>query len=139
MPYIIAKIQAGAGGEQKRRLLKELTEVTVESLGVSPEVVRVVIEETPDGNWAYAGKTSDELRGPDGRMPQIPFLIVRFTEGFPQEKKAALIAGLSRTAAAVLGTDLALVKGIFEEVSLDAWANGGVLLSELRRKKAGET
>ena len=135
MPYIIVKIQEGTGTERKRELLRRLTETTVESLGVSPAVVRVVIEEAPKENWACAGMTWKEWQAEDFR--QIPFLIVRFTEGFPKEKKEALIAGLSKAAAEALDTDLSLVKGIFEEVPLDAWANGGVLLSALRKSGDG--
>ena len=131
MPFLTVYVQEGISRDQKLTLLKRLTAVTQEALDVRPEVVRVVIEETPRDNWAWAGLTWEELKQPDGTAPQIPFLIVRFVEGFPEERKVNLISGLCRTAAEVLDTELSLVKGIFEEVPRSAWANGGVRLCDL--------
>ena len=132
MPFITVRIQDGASSDQKRALLRRLTDVTTESLQVPAEVVRVAIEVSPRDCFAYAGKLSEDLRAGDDTAPQIPFLIVRFAEGFSAEQRSALIAGLSRATAEVLNTNLSLVKGIFEEVRADAWANGGMLLSDLR-------
>ena len=82
MPYIIVKIQEGAGAERKRELLRRLTETTVSCLGVSPKVVRVVIEEAPKENWAYAGMTWEEWRSEDGRqIPAVYAVALRLTDG----------------------------------------------------------
>jgi 4-oxalocrotonate tautomerase len=56
MPVIEVKMFAGRTREQKARLVKKLTEGTMEALGVEAEVVRVIIHDIPKENWSVAGK-----------------------------------------------------------------------------------
>jgi 4-oxalocrotonate tautomerase len=56
MPVIEVKMFAGRTREQKARLVKKLTEGTMEALGVEAEVVRVIIHDISKENWSVAGK-----------------------------------------------------------------------------------
>jgi 4-oxalocrotonate tautomerase len=60
MPLIEVKMFAGRTEEQKIHLARNLTQGTVEALGVKPEVVRVIIHDIPKENWAVAGVTFAE-------------------------------------------------------------------------------
>lgn len=55
MPLIVVKMLEGRSVEQKRRLVKEITEVVVKFTGASGEDVEVIIEDYPRENWARAG------------------------------------------------------------------------------------
>ncbi len=55
MPLIQATIIAGRTLEQKNAFFEKVTAVAVETLGVKPEQVRVVINEVPAEHWAIGG------------------------------------------------------------------------------------
>lgn len=57
MPVLEVKMFAGRTNELKRQLAHRLTQVTVETLGVKPESVRVIIYDIPKENYAVAGET----------------------------------------------------------------------------------
>jgi len=57
MPVLEVKMFAGRTNELKSLLAKRLTQVTVETLGVKPESVRVIIYDIPKENYAVAGET----------------------------------------------------------------------------------
>jgi 4-oxalocrotonate tautomerase len=48
--------------EQKKKLVEEITRVTVEVLGGSPDAVDVLIVDVPRQNWATGGKLWSEPR-----------------------------------------------------------------------------
>lgn len=56
MPVIEVKMFAGRTREQKARLVRNLTEGTIEALGVAAESVRVIIYDIPKEHWAIAGR-----------------------------------------------------------------------------------
>lgn len=56
MPVIIVKMLEGRSVEQKRRLVKAVTEVVSKYTGASEDQVDVIIEDYPRENWAKAGK-----------------------------------------------------------------------------------
>jgi 4-oxalocrotonate tautomerase len=56
MPLIIVKMLEGRSVEQKRRLVREITNVVVKFTGASEEQVDVIIEDYARENWAKAGK-----------------------------------------------------------------------------------
>jgi 4-oxalocrotonate tautomerase len=60
MPVIEVKMFAGRTNEQKSQLARRFTEVTVDTLGVKPEAVRVIIYDIPKENYAVAGETIAE-------------------------------------------------------------------------------
>ena len=55
MPFIQATLIAGRTQEQKEAFFEKVTAVAVETLGVKPEQVRIVINEVPAEHWAIGG------------------------------------------------------------------------------------
>ena len=56
MPRVTVEALEGRTIEQKRRLVKDLTEAVVKNFNVKTEAVTVVIHETSKDNFAKAGK-----------------------------------------------------------------------------------
>ena len=56
MPFITVKILEGKTVEQKRVLVKDITEMIVKNIGVPPEVVNIDIVEYSSENIANAGQ-----------------------------------------------------------------------------------
>ncbi|SDM74379.1 4-oxalocrotonate tautomerase [Oryzisolibacter propanilivorax] len=56
MPTYHVEMFEGRTVEQKRRLAEEITRVSVEVLGGSPEAVEVLITDVKRENWATGGK-----------------------------------------------------------------------------------
>ena len=66
MPIIRVEMQEGRSPEMKERLIEALTSTVVETLGVTPEQVRVLLFELPKNHWGIAGKSAarrDEEKG----------------------------------------------------------------------------
>ena len=55
MPLVIVKMLEGRSVEQKRRLVKELTNVVVKYTGVTDDQVDIIVEDYARENWAKAG------------------------------------------------------------------------------------
>jgi len=55
MPLIIVKMLEGRSVEQKRRLVREITDVVVKLTDAPEDQVDVIIEDYPRENWAKAG------------------------------------------------------------------------------------
>ena len=64
MPRIKVEAIAGRTVEQKRVLIRRLTEVVVEEWGVDPEIVTVRIEEVPPENFGKAGVAAIDRETP---------------------------------------------------------------------------
>lgn len=60
MPIISVVLGEGRSSQEKRDLCRALTEAAVATVGVRPEQVRVVINETPLDHYAVAGITFAE-------------------------------------------------------------------------------
>lgn len=62
MPYVKVEIAKGiADADQKRAVIRRMTEVLVEELGRNPEYVFVVIDEVDTDNWGRKGMTLTDL------------------------------------------------------------------------------
>ena len=59
MPLVTVDMWEGRTLEQKKQLVKDITSA-VTKLGVSAEVVEVLIRDFPKHNWAIAGKLASE-------------------------------------------------------------------------------
>jgi 4-oxalocrotonate tautomerase len=61
MPYVNVKItKTGVSMEQKRQIVREITDTLVRVLGKRPDHTHVVIDEVDLENWGFAGElTSD--------------------------------------------------------------------------------
>ena len=58
MPVIIVEMWAGRTGDQKKQLVKDLTDAFVKQ-GTSAEAVQVILKDNSKCNWAIAGKLCD--------------------------------------------------------------------------------
>lgn len=56
MPVIRVEMFAGRTTDQKRTLVKELTETFVRTAGGTPESVQIVLTDVAKDDWAVAGK-----------------------------------------------------------------------------------
>ncbi|MBP0596478.1 4-oxalocrotonate tautomerase [Herbaspirillum sp. LeCh32-8] len=56
MPTFNIQLFEGRSLEQKRELVKAITEVTCKTLACAPESVDIVIQEVKKENWATGGK-----------------------------------------------------------------------------------
>ncbi len=63
MPTYRVEMFEGRSTEQKKKLVEEVTRVTVEVLGCSPEAVEILITDMKKENWATGGKLWSEPRG----------------------------------------------------------------------------
>jgi 4-oxalocrotonate tautomerase len=62
MPYVKVEIAKGvASVEQKRAVIRGMTEVLVRELGRDPEYIFVVIDEVDTDNWGRKGQSLTEL------------------------------------------------------------------------------
>jgi 4-oxalocrotonate tautomerase len=62
LPYVKVEIAKGiATVEQKRAVIRRMTEVLVEELGRNAEYIFVVIDEVDTDNWGRRGVTLTEL------------------------------------------------------------------------------
>tara|TARA_R110002124_G_C8601598_1_gene484385 strand:+ start:145 stop:366 length:222 start_codon:yes stop_codon:yes gene_type:complete len=62
LPYVKVEIAKGiANVEQKRAVIKGMTEVLVKELGRNPEYIFVVIDEVDTDNWGRKGMSLTEL------------------------------------------------------------------------------
>jgi 4-oxalocrotonate tautomerase len=62
MPIITVQMLEGRDKEKKKELIKNVTEIVVETLEVMPESVRVILQEMPVDNYGVAGLPVMEYR-----------------------------------------------------------------------------
>ena len=62
MPTYHIEMMEGRTVEQKKKLVEEITRVTVEILGGSPDSVDILITDIARHNWATGGKLWSEPR-----------------------------------------------------------------------------
>lgn len=55
MPVVTIQLWRGRTVEQKRALVKAITEAMVEHAGARPDGLHVIIQEIPRENWGRAG------------------------------------------------------------------------------------
>jgi 4-oxalocrotonate tautomerase len=73
VPYVKVEIAKGvASVDQKRTVIRRMTEVLVEELGRNPEFVFVVIDEIDTDNWGRKGVTLTDLWQQDKPEPESP-------------------------------------------------------------------
>ena len=64
MPIITVKIAKGRSVEQKRGLVKAITQAVVNTIKVKEEWVSVLLEEYERENWATGGELHSDRFGP---------------------------------------------------------------------------
>ncbi len=55
MPVVTVQLWEGRTVEQKRALVKAITDAMVEHAGAKPEGLHVILQEIPRENWGRAG------------------------------------------------------------------------------------
>jgi len=60
MPVVIVKMWEGRTLDQKRGIVKGITDTFVNVAKTTPDAVTVILEEYPKSNWAKGGKLSSE-------------------------------------------------------------------------------
>jgi 4-oxalocrotonate tautomerase len=67
MPFVNIKVtQGGVTAEQKRELIKGVTQLLADVLGKDPKTTFVVIDEVDTDNWGIGGQSVTELRKKSG-------------------------------------------------------------------------
>ncbi len=61
MPFLQVNLMEGRTEDQKRELIRELTETVVRVLGSPKAAIRVQLIEVPTTNWGIAGETAKDL------------------------------------------------------------------------------
>ena len=70
MPYVNVRItKEGVTAEQKRKVIKGITDVLVKELGKNPDTTFVVIDEVELDNWGHKGTSVAELRKKPASAP----------------------------------------------------------------------
>ena len=59
MPVVIVEMWEGRTIEQKKQLVEGITSA-METIGVPPEAVHIIIKDNPKHNWAIGGKLTSE-------------------------------------------------------------------------------
>jgi len=69
MPVVTVQLWPGRTVEQKRRLVKAITEAMVEHADAKPDGLHVIIQEVPKDSWGRAGVLGIDRRDvpEDGR------------------------------------------------------------------------
>lgn len=62
MPIINVQIWPGRSNEVKEKLIKGLTDITVQVMNVPPEAVSVIINEVEKTNWGVGGVPFSKTR-----------------------------------------------------------------------------
>lgn len=60
MPIVRIELLEGRSTEQKKALIRQVSEAVTSSLGVRAEQVRVLLYELPADHWAIGGTTMDD-------------------------------------------------------------------------------
>ncbi len=60
MPVVIVEMWEGRTEDQKRRLVKAITDSMVDIAKVGPDHLHVIIHEVPKGNWGRAGRLGSD-------------------------------------------------------------------------------
>ncbi len=55
MPVVTVELWEGRTVEQKRKLVRAITDAMVEHAGANPDALHVIIHEIPRENWSRAG------------------------------------------------------------------------------------
>ncbi len=55
MPVVVVEMWEGRSLEQKRALVRAITEAMIQHAGAKPDHLHVIIHETPRASWGRAG------------------------------------------------------------------------------------
>jgi 4-oxalocrotonate tautomerase len=62
MPYVNVQITKGASKDQKKQIIRSITDTLVGVLQKRPEHIHIVIQEIAEEDWGFAGQPTDEWK-----------------------------------------------------------------------------
>jgi len=62
MPVVTVQMYVGRTSQQKRALVRAITDAMVTHAGAKPDNLHVILQEVPKENWALAGVMGDERK-----------------------------------------------------------------------------
>ena len=62
MPVVTVQMYTGRTPQQKRALVRAITDAMVQHAGANPTNLHVILQEVPKENWALAGVMGDERK-----------------------------------------------------------------------------
>jgi 4-oxalocrotonate tautomerase len=62
MPVVTVQMYVGRTQQQKRALVRAITDAMVTHAGAKPDNLHVILQEVPKENWALAGVMGDERK-----------------------------------------------------------------------------
>ncbi len=62
MPVVTVQMWTGRTREQKRKLVRAITDAMVEHAGAKPAALHVILQEVPKEDWALGGVLGDERK-----------------------------------------------------------------------------
>ena len=62
VPYVNVQITKGAKRAQKAKIVAEITETLVTTLGKKPEHIHIVLQEIEEEDWGFAGQLTDDWK-----------------------------------------------------------------------------
>jgi 4-oxalocrotonate tautomerase len=65
MPVVIVEMWEGRTDDQKRQLVKEMTNAFV-NIGVPAEAVQIILKDNPKSCWAQGGGLCSDFESPHG-------------------------------------------------------------------------
>ena len=93
MPYVNVRItKDGVTIAQKRKIVADITESLVSTLGKKPEHIHIVIDEVDPENWGFSGLLTPEYRAqakPKEKNPvTVEFVLPRLLKSKPGKRDA---------------------------------------------------
>jgi len=83
VPFVIVEMWEGRTVDQKRKLVRAITDAMVEHAGAKPDHLHVVIHDTPKESWGRAGVLSiDETKPAASEKPAAAPETARKVRGF---------------------------------------------------------
>jgi 4-oxalocrotonate tautomerase family enzyme len=107
MPTLEVYLPQGHADERKASLIHGLTQATVDAIGAPAESVRILLSELPASNIGLGGKLTPAA---------LPVIVAILIAGRTEAQKAALIAHLSGTSAAVLDVPLQSTRVMIKDI-----------------------
>ena len=134
MPRIMVEILEGRSPDQKRALIKEISDAIVAAFKVPVQVVAVRVEDVKftdlgNGNGNYLDFALYEGKAVYGGSGD-PRITVFCTEGHSLEEKREAVKQISEKCVKILGVSLDEVKILINEAKKDQFAKGGKLLCD---------
>jgi 4-oxalocrotonate tautomerase len=133
MPFAIVEFSEPRTIDQKRHLVRAITDAMVTCAGCKPEHLHVVIHEST-GNADAAAPASTAPASAPARRAERPVVIVEFWVGRTAEQKRDLVAAITAAMVSHGGCEAERVRVLIHDASKENWGRGGVLCADMAEK-----